>query len=41
MDFKGSLDDSVRQLKLEKINLPLSGEMKGFYLLEPFCFKCG
>ena len=41
VDFKGSLDNSVRQLKLKKINLTLSGEMKGFYLLEPLCFKCG
>lgn len=39
--FKGSPDSSVRQLKLEKINLTLSGEMKGFYLLESLCSKCG
>lgn len=26
---------------LEKINLTLSGEMKGFYLLELLCSKCG
>lgn len=31
VDFRGSLDNPVRQLKLEKINLTLSGEMKDFY----------
>lgn len=31
----------MRELNLEKINLPLSGEMKGFYLLELLCSKCG
>lgn len=39
-DFKASPDNSVRQLKLEKNNLTLSGEMKGFYLLEMLCSKC-
>lgn len=31
----------MRPLNLEKINLTLSGEMKGFYFLELFCSKCG
>lgn len=38
--FKRGPDNSVRQLKLEKINLILSREMKGFYLLELLCSKC-
>lgn len=31
----------MRELNLEKINLTLSGEMKGFYLLKLLCSKCG
>lgn len=41
VSLKRSPDNSMRELNLEKINLTLSGEMKGFYLLELLCSKCG
>lgn len=41
VSLKRSPDNSVRELNLEKINLTLSGEMKGFYLLELLCSECG